>query len=84
VLAVRVPELLFFELVGPVEWLFSVLPWNALAATSVSTPVNTTLAAMIQRFTRLSSRRAASRVCLVWILMLASLLTPAKRRLTPM
>jgi hypothetical protein len=84
VLAVGVLELLFFEPVWPVEELFSVRPWNALAATSVSTPVNTTLAAMIQRFARLSSRRAASRVCLVWILIPASLLTAAKRRLTRM
>jgi hypothetical protein len=84
VLVVDVRELVFFELAWPVAELFSVRPWKALAATSVSTPVNTTLAAMIQRVARLSSRRAASRVFLVWILIPASLLTAAKRRLTRM
>jgi hypothetical protein len=38
-----------------------VLPGNAWAATSVSTPVRVTLPAISQRLTRVSLRRAASR-----------------------
>lgn len=45
----------------------TVLPGNALAATSVSTPVMTTLPATIHRLILCSSRSAASRVWVVWI-----------------
>ncbi len=47
----------------------TVLPGNALAATSVSKPVSTTLPAIIQRLILCSSRSAASRVWVVWIRM---------------
>lgn len=45
----------------------TVLPGKALAATSVSTPVSTTLPAIIQQLILWSSRSAASRVWVVWI-----------------
>jgi hypothetical protein len=48
----------------------AVLPGKALAAASANSPVSTTLPAMSQRFSRLSSRSAASRVWVVWIAIL--------------
>jgi hypothetical protein len=50
------------------------LPGKALAATSASTPVSTTLPATSQRLTWLSLRRAASRVWVVWLRMGGGLL----------
>jgi hypothetical protein len=73
--------LAFGSLVLDVE-LARVRPWNALAAASVSTPVSTTLPAIIQRFSRRSFRSAASRASLLWIAMRSSLRGPAKERIT--
>jgi hypothetical protein len=48
------------------EACLTVLPGKALAATSVSTPVRTTLPAISQRLIVWSWRSAASRVWVVW------------------